>query len=401
VSAAIRRSGGYFLLFFCAGLDLALLGPTLPALAAQTQSTLGDVGLIFFIGAGGATVGTLLGGWIFDWASGRMVLGAAQTISAALLFLVPHVHWYGLLMVVFALRGISTGLINTGANTLLLWAHGGTAGPHVNALHFFWGLGSFLSPFLLGLLLAAGGVYSTAFALLAIFDLAVGLMVLLRLKAPAPSGHRPAGRHAARSRRYTAPIVASAMLFLFFYVGAELTLGGWLYSYATTLQLADAVRAAYLTSLFWLAFTIGRLVSIPVALRLSPARILFLALVGCAAFMSLLVALPSSTVVLWLAVAGAGFSMAPIWPTGYTLAGQSVGLTARVSGIILLGDSVGAMVLPGLTGMFMQRAGAATMTQLVLASLLATFAAYLGILFFARGRAGSVAPSPIVAPSQN
>jgi len=62
---------------------------------------------------------------------------------------------------------------------LLLWAHGGTAGPHVNALHFFWGLGSFLSPFLLGLLLAAGGVYSDAFAFLAIFMYGLSMVLFL------------------------------------------------------------------------------------------------------------------------------------------------------------------------------------------------------------------------------
>jgi FHS family Na+ dependent glucose MFS transporter 1 len=74
--------------------------------------------------------------------------------------------------------------------------------------------------------------------------------------------------------------------------------------------------------------------------------------------------------------------MAPIWPSGYTLAVQSIRLTARVSAVIMLGDSVGAMVLPGLTGLFMERAGAAAMTVLVFASIAATFVAFLAILAF-------------------
>ncbi len=57
------------------------------------------------------------------------------------------------------------------------------------------------------------------------------------------------------------------MLFLFFYVGAEITFGGWVYTYAVTLKLASAAGAAYLTSAFWLAFTVGRLISIPAATR--------------------------------------------------------------------------------------------------------------------------------------
>jgi FHS family Na+ dependent glucose MFS transporter 1 len=85
---------------------------------------------------------------------------------------------------------------------------------------------------------------------------------------------------------------------------------------------------------------------------------------------------------LWIAAAGVGFSMAPIWPSGYTLAVQSIRLTARVSAVIMLGDSVGGMVLPGLTGLFMEQAGAAAMTLLVLASVAATFVAFLAILAF-------------------
>jgi FHS family Na+ dependent glucose MFS transporter 1 len=61
--------------------------------------------------------------------------------------------------------------------------------------------------------------------------------------------------------------------------------------------------------------------------------------------------------------------MAPVWPTGYTLAGQSIKLTARMSSIILLGDSFGGMILPWLTGRVLERFGAQTMTWLVFISL--------------------------------
>jgi FHS family Na+ dependent glucose MFS transporter 1 len=160
-----------------------------------------------------------------------------------------------------------------------------------------------------------------------------------------------------------------------------------------TLNLADAASAAYLTSLFWFTFTIGRLVSIPVAIRLAPAQILAVAFSGVAVFLGLLIAFPASTAVLWIAVAGIGLTMAPIWPSGYTLAVQSIRLTAGVSAAILLGDSVGGMVMPGLTGLFMERAGAGAMTYLILASMAATVVAFLAILAFRMRR--SELPVPI------
>lgn len=69
------------------------------------------------------------------------------------------------------------------------------------------------------------------------------------------------------------PMIVAGMLFRFFYVRAELTFGNWIFTYTVTLKLADATQAAYLTSGFWLAFTIGRLVSIPAAARFKSAQI--------------------------------------------------------------------------------------------------------------------------------
>jgi FHS family Na+ dependent glucose MFS transporter 1 len=367
----------------CLGLDMSVIGPTLPALATQTGSTVGEMGLAFLVGAVGGTLGTLLGGWLFDWAPGRVVLGAAEMLSATLLFLVPHVPWIGLLMALLVVKGVAGGVVGIGANTLLLWTHGGKAGPFLNALHFFFGLGAFLSPFLLGLLITAGGAYWQAYVVLAVFDFVVGASVLLFLRPPLPVRTPPADGTASRAASwYLVVIVLSAMLFLFFYVSAEITFGGWIYTYAVTLGLADAAAAAYLTSLFWFAFTLGRLVSIPVAIRLAPVQILVAALSGCAVFLGLLIAFPASPAILWLAVAGIGLSMAPVWPSGYTLAVQSIRLTAGVSAVIMLGDSVGGMVMPGLTGLFMERAGAGAMTLLVLASMAATVLAFLAILAF-------------------
>jgi FHS family Na+ dependent glucose MFS transporter 1 len=390
---SLARLIGYFLLFICIGLDMALVGPSLPALAGQTGSTLGTMGMAFFLGAAGFSIGTLLGGWLFDWAPGRRILVAGQCIVAVLVFLIPHVPWFGLLMALYVVKGIAGGTVHVGANTLLMWTFEGKAGPYVNALHFFFGLGAFLSPLLFGLLIVSGRVYADAYHLLALVDLLVALVIWRTLKAPAPKPKAERTQAAGSTGSYLVPLVLSAMLFLFFYVSSEITFGGWIYSYALSLGLADAARAAYLTSVFWLTFTVGRLISIPAATRFRPAQVIPAALAGCTAFLGLLIVFPGSPQVLWIAAAGAGFCMAPVWPTGFTLAGQSIELTARISGFILLGDSLGGMVLPGLTGWIMENAGAPAMPKLVLASAGATFLAFLGIFLFGKKRKEKSSPA--------
>jgi len=106
-NAAARWTLGYYLLFMCLGLDMAVLGPTLPALADQTHTPLGRMGWLFLAGAIGYTLGTTLGGRVFDRVRGHPVLGMAQLATATLLVLVPLSPWFWLLLGVLACKGFA------------------------------------------------------------------------------------------------------------------------------------------------------------------------------------------------------------------------------------------------------------------------------------------------------
>jgi fucose permease len=140
------------------------------------------------------------------------------------------------------------------------------------------------------------------------------------------------------------------------------------------------VEAAYLTAGFWLSFTLGRLLAIPMATRFTPPQIVLAALGTCLSFLALLIIIPDSSVVLWSVALGLGFGMAPLWPTGFTLAGQSLTLTASVSGMILLGDSFGGMVLPWLVGQGIAVMGPRALVYLVFGSLVGNVLAFVAML---------------------
>jgi MFS transporter, FHS family, Na+ dependent glucose transporter 1 len=377
---AIRRTFGYYFLFVCLGLDTAIGGPTLPALANQTGSRIGQMGLLFLITSIGYTLGTMVGGRILDHVRGHPLMGIAQLVAAALIFTVPFVPWFWLLLAVLGCKGFAEGIINTGANALLVWTHKEKASPFMNGLHFFFGLGAFFSPFLVAQVIHIPGGYRWAYWILAGIALLAGLIMVTMKGNPRP--FHPQQTDPTTSTRNPVPIgiVITAMLFLFFYVGAEITFGGWIYTYAVTLNLATVAGAAYLTSVFWLAFTIGRLISIPAATRFKPRQVLPVAILSCLAVLAVGIVFSNSSTVLWLMAIGLGFCMAPIWPTGFTLAGQSIHLTGRLTGIILLGDSLGGMVLPSAVGQIIESTGARTMVFLIFASLFCTLLAFLGLL---------------------
>jgi FHS family Na+ dependent glucose MFS transporter 1 len=366
----LRNTIGYYLLFISLGFGLGIIGPALPSLAEQTGSTLGAIGSIFLVGSSGAMLGTAIGGRILDRVPRRhLVLGLAQLTSAVMLAVTPLAGNLPVLLLIFFISGLPVGMINTGGNTLLMWTHGKKAGPYMNGLHFAFGLGAFLAPTVFAQVLNLGGAYHHAYWALAGLAVPVGLFILFQPRSPEHPDKREDSVQSQENLRKVLPAVIIAMLFLFFYVGSELTFGNWIYTYALTLNLADATRAAYLTSGFWLSFTIGRAISIPAAAHSKPAQILTVAFLGGLGALALAILAPKSINILWAATLAVGFFIAPIWPTGYNLAGQSIKLTATISSIIILGDSLGAVVLPWATGQAIERLGAQTMPRLVFVSL--------------------------------
>jgi FHS family Na+ dependent glucose MFS transporter 1 len=390
---AFSRSFGYYGLFVCLGLDLGVLGPTLPALAAQTNASLGVMGLLFLCGSAGSAAGTAASGWFFDRLRGHAVLGVAALCQAALIATMPLAPSFPVLAAIVVVKGASQGFINTGGNALLVWTHGDRSGPYMNALHFFFGLGAFLAPLVVAQLIAFPGGYRVAYWVLAAFVALNGLRMLTAGGSPRPERAAAAGagtRAAAAGGRPTPyGFVIAAALFLFFYVGAEISFGGWVYTYAVSLRLATPAGAAYLNSAFWMAFTAGRLLSIPLATRFRPLQVVPAAVLGCLGFLALVLLLPASGAALWAAAIGLGFCMAPVWPTGFTLAGQSVRLSGRLISLILLGDAFGGMALPSTIGKVIEAAGPRSMVPLIIGSLALTLLALAGMLKLRPRPAGS------------
>ena len=380
----IRNTIAYYLFFVILGFSLGIAGPVLPSLAEQVGSTLGETGALFFFTAAGGIVGTALSGRVFDRVQrGHFFLGGVLLFAAILFTIIPFVRRLPVLLLIVFLGGVPNGVINNGANTLLMWTHGKKAGPYINGLHFAFGLGAFLAPTLYAQILNLGGTYQHAYWLLAVLSLPVALYVILLPNTPQPERRSVREEGSKAYLRQVFPLVVTAMLFLFFYVGAELAYANWLYTYTLLQGLGDKTQAAYLTSGFWLSFTVGRAISVPVAARFAPASILTIAFLGGLAILGAMLMLPVSLPLLWFASVGLGFFMAPIWATGYNLAGQAIGITATISSIILLGDSVGGMLLPWLVGRVIDGFGADTMPWLVFASFAAN-AFIFGMMLFQR-----------------
>ena len=386
------RTIGYFAVFVAVGLETAALGPTLPGLAEQTHTQLDAISLLFTIHALGYMFGSFFGGRLYDLIPGHPLMAGMLLLMAAMLALIPLVPALWMLAATWLLLGASGGALDVGGNTLIVWVHGRKVGPFMNALHFFFGIGSFLAPLIVALALALSGSITSAYWMLAILVLPVALW-LSRLPSPIPPKNaRAQSRETEHLRDIEPPVEAAQVatgkrnivlliaLLLLFYVGAEAAFGGWIYTYAVALDLSGTTTAAYLTSAFWGALTFGRLVAIPIAARFRPRSILLVDLLGCLASVGVILLWTSSPVAIWLGALGLGFSMASIFPTAISLAERRIPITGAVTGWFLVASSIGAMSVPWLIGQLFEPLGAEIAMIIILVDLIAALIAFAALM---------------------
>ncbi len=371
-----RRTVAYYAMFIALGLAVAALGPTLPGLAANTHADLSAISILFTMQALGSLVGNLGSGHWFDRAPAHLFLAGVVLTLAMMLALAPLMTALIALAIVVFVMGVAGGSIDVGGNTLLVWLFRDGVGPYMNALHFFFGVGALLSPLIIAQVMALGGGVTGAYWLLAVLLIPIAIF-LFRL----PSPHIPYqdDGESAIEPRWLLVFLIAAMFF--FFVGAELSYGGWIYTYAISLNLAGATTAGYLTSLYWGALTLGRLVNVPVAARVLPRYMLLADIIGLILSLMLLLLWPASVVLVWIATFGMGFSMASAFASLMALGGRHIAITGRITSLFLVGGSLGSMTVPWLIGQFFESHGAYAMVLWILASVLAATAGLAAFLW--------------------
>lgn len=376
-SSVLTNTIAYFASTMILGLSGASLGPTLSGLAANTQTNLSEISFLFTARSLGTLLGAIQGGRLYDRSPGNPVLAGVLLIMATMLGLIPTISLLWLLTLILFLLGFAEGMADVGGNAMLIWVHGKRVGPFLNGLHFFFGVGAFLSPIIVAAALLLSGDIRWAYWMLTLLILPV-IFWLLRQPSPVPQTEKKDGE----GKEVNPLLVFLVALFLFLYVGAEVSFGGWVFTYAVRMELSAAAAAAYLTSAFWGGLTLGRLGSIPIAVRYRPRTILLVDLLGCLLSLSIILLWHDSLAAVWIGTIGVGLSMASIFPTALSLAERRMILTGKVTGWFFVGSSAGAMLLPWLVGQLFEPIGPQILVYLLIFDLLAAMLVFNVLILY-------------------
>jgi len=344
----------YYAAFVGLGMSTASMGPSLAGLAQHTQSRLSEISFLFVSRSLGYMLGSLLGGRLYDRVPGHRLMMTALCVMAAMLVLASGMPLLWALTLLLLILGLGEGTVDVGGNTLLIWVHGRQVGPFMNGLHFCYGLGAFLSPIVVAQLVLLSGDITWAYWAIAALLLVPIILLWRPPSPPVPAAGVNRRRSAEPVRRGLVALIAT---FFFLHVGAEASYGGWAFTYAVTQGLGTATLAAYLTSAYWGAIGIGRLLSIPIAARFSAETILIGDLLGCLVSTGIVALFPASSLALWLGTFGLGLSIASLYPMTLCLGEQRMPITGSVTGWFLVGGSIGSMFLPWLIGQLFEPVG--------------------------------------------
>ena len=344
----LRIAASYYAAYLLLGVMLTSVGPCMDDLQAQSGSSKAAVGFLVVVLSLGYMSGSMLGGRLYGRLVGHRVLAVSLLGAALLTFPIPWLSALWLLIAAFFLIGLALGIMDVGGNTLLVWLYGPDVPPHMNALHLCFGIGAFIGPLIMNGFAAATGSATDTYWLYAALMVPV-VFWLARMPSPEspPAADVAPGIGSALRRHWI--LVALISAFFFLHMGAELVFGAYITSYADDLFYTESL-ARVVNSMFWGGLVAGRLLAIPLAMRLRAGGMLRIDLVGAAVGIGLVLLLPDSTAALWAGTIVLGMSIASLIPSSINFAGERMPITGQITALFLVGGSLGSTVLPLIVG---------------------------------------------------
>jgi len=348
-------------IFFLMGVVGSAYGPLLEQLSRRFDVSLAVAGGVLSTHFSGALVGVLVSMRVLQRVSSRrFMLGAITCLGIGCVGVALARSWPAFLASVFVL-GIGWGALDIGCNLLVAHSEGVRRTAILNALNGTFAVGAVAGPILVStvgrthLALLYGGAAAVAFGL---WPLVSGV-----------SGRLPFTP--SKTADSSAFLLGIFMVGFALYVGMEAGIGGWMPSHLESVGV-QSVAAATLTSGFWLALAVGRMLAALVPARMPESAIVITgSAVAAVALLSALI--PSAAPIAFIV---AGLAIAPIFPTGIVWLAKLRPGDARATSWLFPASMVGGAIIPGGIGAVIARFGiglAPAVLSLVAVACLAAF----------------------------
>lgn len=334
-----------------------LLGIAWPSMRIDFGIPLDSLGMLLFASVTGYMTSSFLSGTLIA----RMGVGNLLTVSclftgsALVGYTLVPTWWMMVLLGVVA--GLGAGAIDAGLNTYVA-AHFGEG--LMQWLHASYGIGVTIGPVIMTLALTTLNSWRIGYRVVGGFQFFMAISFLLTLAWWNTQEEEPAeGKREKRLTEYKTPMsktirqpkVWLSVLLFFLYVGAEISLGTWVYTLLTESRGVSPQAAGFWAGSFWATFTIGRVLAGLYAKRLG-INVLVQGGIGLALIGAILLWWQPFQLANLIAVALIGIAIAPIFPAMMSGTSQRVGahFAANTIGMQMAATGLGGALVPSTLG---------------------------------------------------
>ena len=333
------------------GMSRTFLGTALPAIRSSLDLSLIQAGTFTVCLQFGFAGAVFAGGLLSDVfkKSTMLLLGCLLTGINLLLFGLSPWFWVNLTAMICV--GIGGGLIEASSDPLLIQLFPGRESTVINLHHFFYSLGSFVGPPIIGALLAKSVPWQRGYIGFGLVVLAVFLF-LSSQKISSPQS----------PRRFDFILVKRMLNQRFFWIlfwvtfctmGVQNSIAYWIVTFLKEERFFSIPLASASLSLFFVCMGAGRLLSSYVTTKLHDV-VLLISLFSLH-FVSLLitVSVPGLWAVLFLMFCG--FAQSAVFPCLLALTGKLYPQNPGTAmGLVSTGAGLGSMVVPWLLALVSQ-----------------------------------------------
>ena len=343
-----------YLAFISLGLPDSLLGSAWPSMYPLLGVPVSYAGILSMIISFGTIVSSLNSDRLTRALGAGRVTAISVGMTAAALFGFSVSTQFWMLCLWAVPYGLGAGSVDAALNNYVALHY---ESRHMSWLHCMWGIGTMVSPMVMGRVLAGGGPWTAGYRYIALFQIALTAVLFLSLPLwqkrtgeAAEDGTAP--QALSLGQVFRLPGAKEVMLCFFCYCALETTAGLWASSYLTLTRGVAADTAASFASLFYIGITAGRAACGFLTLKLSDTQMIRLGqgvlAVGVAA---LLVPGPQLLALAGLVLVGVG--CAPIYPSIIHATPDHFGAdrSQAVIGIQMASAYVGNLVMPPLFGL--------------------------------------------------
>jgi fucose permease len=302
-----------YIAFIALGLPDALLGASWSLVRMELGTSLGTLGIMTFIVYLMSILSTYNAPRLLKYLETKKIVLISIMFTGISLIVMSRVdHFYQMLFFAIPL-GMGAGAIDVSLNHYLAVNY---KAQHMNYLHSFYGVGVTLGPTIMAYTLSQNS-WRLGYVIVGIILLCISIIMLISFplwKMESQSEREDQHNHITlKEILKTRGAVESILIFLF-YVHFESLGGVWIASYFFIERGVNYATAALFTTTFYLMFTIGRLLSGVLSMKIKPTLLIRIGeiLMLIAGFLMLIEF--SALWVYFIVVGVLGLGAAPIYP---------------------------------------------------------------------------------------